>query len=779
MSISRQPAPVHVRVADDALVVDGQARFFFGGELQYFRVRDADFDGPRTWDLWARRLDQLAAAGITLISTYIPWDYHAPEAGRFDFEGARALRRFLDLAAARGLSLIVKPGPHILAEWPYGFGTWGAIPNWWTKGHPKELVRDHRGRIFRWHPLHPALGSARGALPSYASERFLDDVRTWFAALLPCFAEHLGPGGAVVALQLDNETNLFWSDMYRIDHHPAALGRYRESLRRRYGDPATLAQVYGSVFADFDSVSPPRRPSGDAHDRDWVAHQQQMAADFQGAIRALWEDLGVREPDLLFITNDTPQSFPGLRDLLLPHGPTKNLHGLHCLDSYPRALPLPGKQLFDNLFEPDFHAKLLDRWNDLYRGPSRFSMGIEIQGGHFSLPLPPHGLPWKGPRRVITLHHIRPEATRQTLLRLCAHGMKTIVLYTLVGGLNLDGSDYDFQAALKLKGLRTRRFEEIEQFAALLREFGGPLLRSQAIESSLAILANSAQLGGGGGQLGEQRIFGEELRALFGWCACAGFTPAVSDLAIADAPELAAYQVLLFPCSGRLGRAEAAKLEAYVQGGGTLVQLLHPGPLTGLFPGGVRGRSLTGGRARVQARIGDWQGSFPLPRRGALELGLPADGETLLRVGKTLLGYQRNHGAGRAVLLSSAPRQLFGHRQLYRADPLVLREATAFLQALVAPAQPLFACGGRDEAHARIDPQSGSILVFVLANQERGLVHLRCAAGLGLEQDRQYAVDFLLGAGTSQVCTGAQLEQEGLHLELGPFGAVLLRLSQR
>ncbi|MHC4391877.1 MAG: beta-galactosidase, partial [Planctomycetota bacterium] len=195
---AREAAPPgpHTRITAEGLIVDGVPFHPFGGEFQYFRVRDADWDGPRTHELWAARLDTLRAAGLNTISTYIPWDYHAPEAGRYDWSGPRDVGRFLELAAERGFKLIVKPGPFILAEWPHGFGSYGAVPLWWRSANKEALVRDRRRKIFHWHPV---------------------------AALCPHLRDHLGPGGAIIAVQLDNETNLFWSDLYRIDWHKDSI----------------------------------------------------------------------------------------------------------------------------------------------------------------------------------------------------------------------------------------------------------------------------------------------------------------------------------------------------------------------------------------------------------------------------------------------------------------------------------------------------------------------------------------------------------------------------
>ncbi|GIW73357.1 MAG: hypothetical protein KatS3mg102_2899 [Planctomycetota bacterium] len=811
----------HVTIERGALAIDGRRRLLLGGELQYFRVRARDFDGARTQELWAERLRQMREAGLDTVSSYVPWDYHAPAPGRFAWSGARALRRFCELAAAQGLSIILKPGPHILAEWPYGFGHWGAIPTWWLEANPAELVRERSGRVFRWHPLHPRLGRRRNRLPSYASEPFLHAVEGWFAAVLEQVRDLMGPGGPIIAIQLDNETNLFWSDAYRIDFHPAALARYHQRLQQRYGTLARLARAYGRRYRSFAEVRPPAAPGrgpAAAH-RDWLEHQRLLAAEYLAALRGIWERLGVREPDVLFLTNDTPKTYPGLRTLLLPDGVRKNrMAGLYCLDTYPRSLPLPARALFDEPYEPDAFAKLYAHWSGQCpavgggargsgaagagqgAGPpprQQFAMGIEVQGGHFGLPLP---IPrW---RPAISPHRVLPQATRQTLLRLLAHGMRAIVLYTIAGGRNLDGSDYDFQAALPLDGRRTARLAEIEAVSRFVRHEEQRLLASRAVESPVAILTSSTQLDAarGGGLRGGQRIFGQELRGLFGWCAAAGLSPAVLDLAVAEEAELAARSVLLFPSTGDgLSAPELARLERWLRRGGLLVQLLAREPLEHWIGGGRRlgasgWQGVLSGRAPVMFFAGDAAGVFRAPVRGAERLRPPPGTEPLLRhAGEPdrALGLVRAWGAGTLAYLATSPCWLFAGRALYRARTEELEAAALMLRRLVRPlgVRRLFACGPRAEAHARREAgEQGALFVFVFSNDARGApvrVRLRNLEALGLAPERRYRIeDALATAGggpppalAPAVLAAAALREQGLVLALGPYGATVLRVE--
>src|SRR5262249_28076916 len=72
---------------DTDLLVDGRRIQFFAGELHYFRV-------PRPY--WQDRLAKAKALGLNAVCTYMPWNLHEPEPGKFDFWGDEGI---LDVAS--------------------------------------------------------------------------------------------------------------------------------------------------------------------------------------------------------------------------------------------------------------------------------------------------------------------------------------------------------------------------------------------------------------------------------------------------------------------------------------------------------------------------------------------------------------------------------------------------------------------------------------------------------------------------------------------------------
>lgn len=59
------------------------------------------------------------------LQTYIPWNFHEPAPGVFDFEGQHDAEAFIQLAQAEGLYVLLRPGPYVCAEWDFG-----GLPAW-------------------------------------------------------------------------------------------------------------------------------------------------------------------------------------------------------------------------------------------------------------------------------------------------------------------------------------------------------------------------------------------------------------------------------------------------------------------------------------------------------------------------------------------------------------------------------------------------------------------------------------------------------------------------
>src|SRR5699024_274642 len=156
------------------LTVDGTPSVLLCSSVFPFRI-------PR--EQWDHRLQLVQESGYRMVDLYVHWGFHEEEPGRIDLSSPeRDLRHFLDLAAARDLLVMARPGPYICSE-----TDGGGLP-WWLHG-------DADG----------APAALRTTDPDY-----LAAVDRWFAAVMPILADaQVTRGGAVALVQIENELDFF------------------------------------------------------------------------------------------------------------------------------------------------------------------------------------------------------------------------------------------------------------------------------------------------------------------------------------------------------------------------------------------------------------------------------------------------------------------------------------------------------------------------------------------------------------------------------------------
>jgi beta-galactosidase len=140
------------------------------GEMHYPRI-------PRAY--WEARLKMAYAMGLDAVSTYVFWNRHEPSPGTYDFSDENDVAGFVRTAASVGLSVVLRPGPYVCAEWDLG-----GLPAWLLAGEPIALRTQ--------------------------DERYMQPVRRWLKRL----GEELAPlqrsrGGPIFAVQLENEYGAF------------------------------------------------------------------------------------------------------------------------------------------------------------------------------------------------------------------------------------------------------------------------------------------------------------------------------------------------------------------------------------------------------------------------------------------------------------------------------------------------------------------------------------------------------------------------------------------
>ena len=777
----------HVAIREGALRVDGRPTFLFGGELQYFRVRAPDFDGPATWEMWRQTLTLMRRAGMNLVSTYVPWDYHNPAPGRWDFEGARDLGRFLELVAESGMYLLFKPGPLITAEWPGGAGTFGAVPPWWKQAHPEALARRSDGRFFSF----AVTGNAAQRQPSYLHPVYLDAVREWYGRALERARPYLGQN--LLGIQIDNETNFYWASPFGdLDYSPCALEHYREFLAGRYGDIEALNREYGCSASSFDGVEPPRKgPSILRRDRranprlrDWYDACQALAARYLGALKEMIVALGFGPPDLLLFTNDSPfglnlESLP-LRDNLLYDGKVKNAVALDTVDLYPKQM-LTNESLQDQPFQADYFTRLYRHYATLATGEPGFVLAAELQAGFWPLPV-------LGARPTV-----RAAATDQLLARSVGRGLGGGSLYVIRDGLNADGSRYDYQAPIDHHGRINDRYRVARRWAGLLERHGERLLRSREVTSSVAILQDGAHGAPRQGYLDNmQRLLTIEQPALFGWLACAGFNPVVLDARMVTLDQLRRFSVVLYQNPDVIDEHTAELLYGYCWCGGVLVNFLWPAAdnprMARLFPARPRGYRLwkTPGRAgRLAADFGMQVDGVPSHWYASLwEAEEPARPFLRERRSGHAVGYSVTDQHGTRIFVGSNVYALFNQAAYYRAKESEILEASGLARYLMAHGgeTPILTTGApRQLAWARI--AGGAIYLFVLndnARPARVRVYVRQPGALGLDPGVTYRVTDAFDDSLLTSASGGALAARGLDIQVeGHRSAVALLEPER
>ncbi len=153
--------------------IDGEEMHIYSGAMHYFRIPE---------EYWEDRLLKLRAAGLNTVETYVPWNFHEPKKGQFNFDGMLNIERFIKTAQDLGLYVIVRPGPYICAEWDFG-----GLPAW--------LLKDKNIRL------------------RCCDKKYMKAVEDFFKVLIPKllpFQE--SRGGKLIAMQVENEYGSFGRD---------------------------------------------------------------------------------------------------------------------------------------------------------------------------------------------------------------------------------------------------------------------------------------------------------------------------------------------------------------------------------------------------------------------------------------------------------------------------------------------------------------------------------------------------------------------------------------
>jgi len=170
-------------------IINGKPEIIISGAIHYFRV-------PH--QLWEDRIIKAKQCGLNTIETYIAWNFHEYEEGKYDFSKNKDIDLFFDLCEKHNMYIFVRPGPYICAEWDNG-----GFPAW--------------------------LNIKKGIELRTYNKVYLRYVDRWFDKLIPIIARHqINKNGKVILVQIENEY-LF---PYR-ENGKKYLEYLRDGLRKR------------------------------------------------------------------------------------------------------------------------------------------------------------------------------------------------------------------------------------------------------------------------------------------------------------------------------------------------------------------------------------------------------------------------------------------------------------------------------------------------------------------------------------------------------------------
>ncbi|MCM0646996.1 beta-galactosidase [Clostridium swellfunianum] len=139
-------------------------------------------------EYWRDRLEKLKNCGFNTVETYVAWNLHEPEEGKFNFEGIADIERFIKVAQELGLFVIVRPSPYICGEWEFG-----GLPAW--------LLKDKNMRLRCFYK--PFLDCI---------DRYYDEL---MKRLVPLLCTNDGP---IIGMQIENEYGSYGNDKKYLEY---------------------------------------------------------------------------------------------------------------------------------------------------------------------------------------------------------------------------------------------------------------------------------------------------------------------------------------------------------------------------------------------------------------------------------------------------------------------------------------------------------------------------------------------------------------------------------
>jgi beta-galactosidase len=178
LSVFSQQATHSFVLGDKDFLLDGKPLQMISGEMHYNRI-------PREY--WRDRIQKAKAMGLNTIGTYIFWNAHEVQPGKYDFSGNNDVAEFVRIAQQEGMWVVMRPSPYVCAEWEFG-------------GYPWWLLKDKTMKVRSKDPKF--LVAYRSYINRLAKE------------LVPLQVTH---GGNILMVQIENEYGSYSNDVEYLD----------------------------------------------------------------------------------------------------------------------------------------------------------------------------------------------------------------------------------------------------------------------------------------------------------------------------------------------------------------------------------------------------------------------------------------------------------------------------------------------------------------------------------------------------------------------------------
>jgi len=267
-------------IKEGSFYLNDKKVFLNSGEIHYFRIKR---------DLWDKHLEAAKEAGLTTVSTYVPWAWHESEESVFDFDGASCpecdLKGWLQRCQAHGLTCIIKPGPFILAEFR-GAG----LPDWFMDQYRDEVkMHNSKGEIVQSDGV------------SLFNQKYLEKVALWYDKIMPFISERqISVGGPVIMMQICNEIGVFSWLAKQGDYCKAVKDRFISYLSDKFSSIAEVNSLWGTYYQDFAHIELPpdgKLPYASKGDRsrdfEWHCFWRTYYGDYLRMLSGMARDRGI------------------------------------------------------------------------------------------------------------------------------------------------------------------------------------------------------------------------------------------------------------------------------------------------------------------------------------------------------------------------------------------------------------------------------------------------------------------------------------------------------